>query len=214
MFPRAHLAGEPADHPLLRITPVIRSARSAWTTSSAWSTSRICSSRSRRSRAPEDLLKKKREILFVPSRVTVEELQRQFQQKRMHMAVVVDEYGGTAGLVTLEDVLEELVGEIRTSSIANRRRSKRPPKGKLIDGLLQVVGGQRQARPRPRRDGCANRRRIRHGRARPHRARRRPRHRERARASRRRDEGTADRQGAGGAGAGRDRRNRMSARNR
>ena len=54
-----------------------------------------------------------REVLFVPETKKISELLREFQGRRMHMAVVVDEYGGTAGLVTLEDILEEIVGEIR-----------------------------------------------------------------------------------------------------
>ncbi len=49
---------------------------------------------------------------FVPESKRVHELLREFQAKKLHMAIVVDEYGGTAGLVTLEDILEELVGEI------------------------------------------------------------------------------------------------------
>lgn len=49
---------------------------------------------------------------FVPESKKVNELLRELQRKHQHMAIVVDEYGGTAGLVTLEDVLEELVGEI------------------------------------------------------------------------------------------------------
>lgn len=53
-----------------------------------------------------------REPLIVPGSVPLTKLLRDFQGRRIHLAVVVDEYGGTDGLVTLEDVLEELVGEI------------------------------------------------------------------------------------------------------
>jgi len=53
-----------------------------------------------------------REPLVVPGSVPLTKLLRDFQTRRIHMAIVVDEYGGTDGLVTLEDVLEELVGEI------------------------------------------------------------------------------------------------------
>jgi putative hemolysin len=53
-----------------------------------------------------------REPLVVPGSVPLAKLLRDFQTRRIHLAVVVDEYGGTDGLVTLEDVLEELVGEI------------------------------------------------------------------------------------------------------
>jgi len=53
-----------------------------------------------------------REPLLVPGSVTLAKLLRDFQNRRIHMAVVVDEYGGTDGIVTLEDVIEELVGEI------------------------------------------------------------------------------------------------------
>lgn len=57
----------------------------------------------------EDML---REPLFIPETKTLEDLLREFQQKRVHIAIVVDEYGGVAGLVTIEDLLEEIVGEI------------------------------------------------------------------------------------------------------
>lgn len=53
-----------------------------------------------------------REPLFVPGSLSLTLLLRQFQMRRMHMGIVADEFGGTDGLVTLEDVLEELVGEI------------------------------------------------------------------------------------------------------
>jgi CBS domain containing-hemolysin-like protein len=54
-----------------------------------------------------------RPAYFVPETKRVPELLQEFQRKRVQAAIVVDEYGGTAGLVTLEDLLEEIVGEIR-----------------------------------------------------------------------------------------------------
>ncbi len=54
-----------------------------------------------------------RRPLFVPPGKTLDDMLADFQQSSTHMAIVVDEYGGTAGLVTLEDLLEEVVGEIR-----------------------------------------------------------------------------------------------------
>jgi CBS domain containing-hemolysin-like protein len=59
------------------------------------------------------LLDIKREMLFVPETMSLERTLNLFLTRRMLMAIAVDEYGGTAGLVTLENVLEELVGEIR-----------------------------------------------------------------------------------------------------
>lgn len=55
------------------------------------------------------LLKK---VLFVPESKKIGDLLREFQTKKIHLAIVVDEYGGTAGLVTLEDIIEEVVGDI------------------------------------------------------------------------------------------------------
>jgi putative hemolysin len=51
--------------------------------------------------------------LYVPESKKIDALLEEFQQKRVHMAIVVDEYGGSSGLVTLEDVLEEVIGEIK-----------------------------------------------------------------------------------------------------
>ena len=53
-----------------------------------------------------------RPALFVPETKILEELLRQFQQEQVHIAIVVDEYGGVSGIVTIEDLLEEIVGEI------------------------------------------------------------------------------------------------------
>jgi CBS domain containing-hemolysin-like protein len=53
-----------------------------------------------------------RRAYFVPEAKKVDELLAEMQAQRIHMAIVVDEYGGVAGLVTLEDIVEEIVGEI------------------------------------------------------------------------------------------------------
>ena len=63
--------------------------------------------------AGSKLLEIKREMLFVPETMQLERILNTFLTKRVLMAIAVDEYGGTAGLVTLENVLEELVGDIR-----------------------------------------------------------------------------------------------------
>ncbi|MFN7117721.1 MAG: gliding motility-associated protein GldE [Saprospiraceae bacterium] len=52
-------------------------------------------------------------VLYVPEAKKINELLREFQKQRMHLAIVVDEYGGSAGIITLEDVLEELIGDIK-----------------------------------------------------------------------------------------------------
>lgn len=57
-----------------------------------------------------------RAVSFVPASTPLERLLRTFQDERRHLAIVVDEYGGTEGIVTMEDVLEELVGEIMDES--------------------------------------------------------------------------------------------------
>jgi CBS domain containing-hemolysin-like protein len=72
---------------------------------------------------------------FVPESKPVDELLRDMQARRIHMAVVVDEYGGTAGLVTIEDILEEIVGEIADEYDADQR----PPVERLPDGSMRVT---------------------------------------------------------------------------
>lgn len=53
-----------------------------------------------------------RQAYFVPESKKIDDLLREFQENKVHLAIVVDEYGGTAGLVTMEDILEEIVGDI------------------------------------------------------------------------------------------------------
>ena len=56
---------------------------------------------------------KRDKLIFAPETKKVNELLKEFQKERVHMAIVVDEYGGVSGLVTLEDVMEEVIGEIK-----------------------------------------------------------------------------------------------------
>ncbi|HYA45735.1 MAG TPA: hemolysin family protein [Acidimicrobiales bacterium] len=77
-----------------------------------------------------------RQAQFVPESKRIAEVMREMQAGKQHLAIVVDEYGGTAGLITLEDVLEELVGEISDEYDVARPRVER-----LGDGRLQVDGG-------------------------------------------------------------------------
>ena len=65
-----------------------------------------------------DVRKLMRPTLFVPESKRLNVLLREFRQNRNHMAIVIDEYGGVAGLITIEDVLEEIVGEIEDETDA------------------------------------------------------------------------------------------------
>jgi CBS domain containing-hemolysin-like protein len=60
----------------------------------------------------EDLVTNLRKPYFIPETKNIQLLLPEFKQNKQHMAIVIDEYGGTSGLVTLEDLLEEIVGEI------------------------------------------------------------------------------------------------------
>lgn len=62
---------------------------------------------------------------FVPGSLSLAQLMRDFQAKRIHMGIVADEFGGTDGLVTLEDILEELVGEIRDETDVEEEEIRR-----------------------------------------------------------------------------------------
>jgi CBS domain containing-hemolysin-like protein len=68
---------------------------------------------------------------FVPESKNIAELLREMQTEKFHMAIVVDEYGGTAGLVTMEDLLEEIVGEINDEYDLPEPEVERMPTGDL-----------------------------------------------------------------------------------
>ncbi|MGI6075344.1 MAG: hemolysin family protein [Pyramidobacter sp.] len=84
----------------------------------------------------EAVTKVMRKPLFVPETMYVPQLFKIMQTVRMHMALVVDEYGGTAGLVTMEDLLEEIVGEIQ-----DEYDSDEPDIQALADGTYKVLSG-------------------------------------------------------------------------
>lgn len=72
---------------------------------------------------------------YVPEQKKIQDLLKEFQTHQMHMAVVVDEYGGTSGLVTLEDILEEIVGEIQ-----DEYDSEAPLYEQLNDSTYRIDG--------------------------------------------------------------------------
>ena len=80
-----------------------------------------------------------RETLFVPETLSVGALLRLFRDNRQHIAIVMDEFGGTAGLVTLEDLLEEIVGEVGDQFDEGGAEFQTLPDGSvLIDGLTLI----------------------------------------------------------------------------
>jgi CBS domain containing-hemolysin-like protein len=77
-----------------------------------------------------------REVLFVPESKTIDDLLLEFQKRKRHLAVVVDEFGSISGLVTVEDVLEQIVGELEDEfDIAQR------PVVALASGAVVLDGG-------------------------------------------------------------------------
>lgn len=76
-----------------------------------------------------------REALFVPETISVNDLLHQFRARHTHIAIVLDEFGGTAGLVTLEDLLEEIIGEVQGPFDAGP-----PPIQPMPDGSALIAG--------------------------------------------------------------------------
>jgi putative hemolysin len=86
---------------------------------------------------PFDIRKHVREAMFVPETKTVRDLFGQFKQANVHIAIVLDEYGGTAGLVTIEDILEEIVGDIRDEY--EKKADKKPGITQLGENTWEVA---------------------------------------------------------------------------
>jgi putative hemolysin len=89
---------------------------------------------------PIDLRKLLHPALFVPETMPIDRLLLRFQEQHNQLAIVLDEFGGTSGMVTLEDVVSELVGEIRSESRSDdqQRMVQREDKSWLIDGQVTV----------------------------------------------------------------------------
>ena len=80
-----------------------------------------------------------REAYFVPRTKKIGDLLREFRLKHIHMAIVVDEYGGTAGLITLEDILEEIVGEIHDEDETETLRIRKVEAGiYIVDPIVSL----------------------------------------------------------------------------
>ncbi|MBA2608032.1 MAG: HlyC/CorC family transporter [Actinobacteria bacterium] len=80
-----------------------------------------------------------REGLFVPESKPVAELMREMQRKKLHLAFVLDEFGDTAGIVTLEDLIEELVGEINDEYDVEEAPVERLPNGEVrVNGKMPI----------------------------------------------------------------------------
>ena len=84
--------------------------------------------------APPALRQLMRPVIAVPESKRLNVLLREFRQNRNHMAIVIDEYGGIAGLITIEDVLEEIVGEIEDETDVAEKKPIRP----MSDGTFFV----------------------------------------------------------------------------
>ena len=85
----------------------------------------------------EDLSRVVRELLVVPEAMPIANLLQRMQKKRIHLALVADEYGGTAGLVAMEDLLEEIVGDIQDEYDQEEAEMTRLPDGSYeFDGLV------------------------------------------------------------------------------
>ncbi len=81
-----------------------------------------------------------REPLFVPDTIGVNDLLTRFRQRKQHIAILLDEYGGTAGIATLQDILEELIGEVADVFEPDEPKVQKLPDGRVrLDGLMLLT---------------------------------------------------------------------------
>ncbi|BCB84408.1 hemolysin family protein [Phytohabitans suffuscus] len=127
-FSRIPVIGESVDDVLgvLYLKDVVRRTQSAASEASAASTAPGADA--------TPVAELMREARFVPESKPVDDLLSEMQAARSHLVIVVDEYGGTGGLVTIEDILEEIVGEI-----TDEYDVERPPVERLDDGAVRVT---------------------------------------------------------------------------
>ena len=87
----------------------------------------------------EDILSILRKPYFIPETKNIHLLLHELKEKKLHMAIVIDEYGGTSGLVTLEDLIEEIVGEIRDEHDREEEKFVELPDGyTLVDSRVEI----------------------------------------------------------------------------
>ncbi|GIW07644.1 MAG: hypothetical protein KatS3mg060_2449 [Dehalococcoidia bacterium] len=81
-----------------------------------------------------------RPVLLVPETISIDELLKRMREQKLHLAILLDEFGGTAGLVTLEDIIEEIFGEIRDESDVDEADEEivATENGALIDGHTDI----------------------------------------------------------------------------
>ena len=110
-----------------------------------------------------DLLKIKRDIIPIPEMMPLEKLLKLFLSKHAHLALVVDEFGGTVGMVTMENVLEELVGDIQDEFDSEKEEFRKINANEFtVDGALGSLRVERARKARIGERGREHRRWLRH----------------------------------------------------
>ncbi|MCS6803231.1 MAG: hemolysin family protein [Chloroflexota bacterium] len=87
-----------------------------------------------------DIQQVMRPVLLVPETISIDELLKRMREQKLHLAILLDEFGGTAGLVTMEDIIEEIFGEIRDESDVDETEEEiiATENGALIDGHTDI----------------------------------------------------------------------------